>query len=198
MIPDNLHDYYKLHAPLYDLSRWAFLFGRNSASKFFPELPEQPNILDFGCGTGLQLQALSTKYPHANIIGIDQSPDMLNIAHKKTPNVTLKNEQYTLTSFSENNFDLIVASYSLSMVNDLAGILLAFKYHLKPDGRLFVVDFDATPFHWFNRWMKTNHVHFDDRLFVTLQLHFETEQILTQKGYLGLYTYSTFLGKFFG
>lgn len=198
MIPNNLKDYYKLHASVYDLSRWAFLFGRNSASKFFSKLAEQPHILDFGCGTGLQLRALSAKYHDANIIGIDQSPEMLNIARKKNPHIHLKNESYSSVSFSENAFDLIVASYSLSMVDDLVHILEAFKHHLKPGGKLIVVDFDATPFRWFNRWMKTNHVHFDDRLFDNLQHHFATEQIISQKAYLGLYTYSTFVGKCFG
>ena len=195
MIPDNLRDYYKLHAKIYDISRWAFLFGRNSASSYFPELPQHTSILDFGCGTGLQLQALKKKYPDAEITGIDQSSDMLNIARKKVPDVAIRNEVYSSESFANDSFDLIVASYSLSMVDDLDSILITFKKHLKPNGSVLVIDFDSTPFRWFNHWMDINHVHFDDQLFNCLEQSFQVNTKVTKQAYFGLYAYSLFVGQ---
>lgn len=195
MIPTDLQSYYRLHARIYDLTRWSFLFGRNSLRQWFPELPKGARILDLGCGTGKQLHFLQKRYPSATITGIDQSPEMLQIAGKKiSGQVTLRNTLYEPSTFPEHSFELIVASYSLSMVDDLEAVLKALQLHLTPGGYLLVVDFDSTPFHWFNRWMERNHVHFDNRLFEKLQQAFCPQRIKTKRGYWGLYRYSFFWG----
>ena len=196
MIPADLQSYYRLHSKIYDATRWAFLFGRNHLHQFFPTLPDKPAILDFGCGTGKQLRFLAQTYPEGSITGIDQSPEMLSIAQGKVSDaIKLIQNDYNSASFPPDSFDLIVASYSLSMVSDLPATLNTLSNHLKPNGFIAAVDFDATPFRWFNRWMDKNHVHFDDRLFHSLDETFKTQKIITKKAYLGLYTYSFFVGK---
>ena len=39
--------------------------------------PNAPLVLDSGCGTGASTLGLATQYPHASVIGIDQSADRL-------------------------------------------------------------------------------------------------------------------------
>ena len=108
--------------------------------------------------------------------------------------VDLINEEYTIESFEENQFDLILASYSLSMFSELNNGLIAIKKHLKPDGYILVLDFDSTPHPWFSTWMAQNHVHFKDRLFKHLKEVFATKKTESKKAYFGLYTYTAFLG----
>lgn len=196
MIPKDLRSYYRLHSRFYDLTRWSFLFGRNSLKEFLPELPESSRILDLGCGTGKHLQTLLSYYPEAKITGIDQSKEMLNhIPARIREAVDLKNESYTPSVFSEDTFDLILCSYSLTMMEHSDEVLQAIKKHLKSKGKLLVVDFDTTPFLWFDQWMKKNHVHFVHQWFERLNDQFEMIESDTSSAYFGLYTYTVFLGR---
>lgn len=194
MIPKKIDSYYKFHSGFYNLTRWAFLFGRNSLKKSFPRLPEKSTILDLGCGTGKQLQALVDTYPRASIIGIDRSSEMLNkIPTKTVTRLKLRNEVYSKKSFPPRIFDLILASYSITMVDDIEETLCDIQYHLKDDGILLVVDFDSSPFQWFRTWMKKNHVKMEPSVFTLLKKIFPNSKIIAKKGYFGLYTYSFFI-----
>lgn len=186
-------NYYRLHSKIYDLTRWAFLFGRGSLRRLYPELPEKPSILDLGCGTGKQLEQLIKHYPDAQITGIDRSEHMLDIASDKLgDSVQLIYSAYFKEIFLENSFDLILGSYSLTMVEEISKKLEYIKYHLKPGGFLLAVDFDRSPFTWFLDWMMMNHVDMRARLFDLLANTFTDHQLYTRKAYLGLYTYSFF------
>ncbi len=111
---NSITSYYKTQSHIYDITRWSFLFGRTKLFSKLPKLPNNPTILDLGCGTGYQLRLLKERYPEARLIGLDASEAMLKKAHQKVGDkVTLINRQYTKSSFSENSFDLVVCSYSL-------------------------------------------------------------------------------------
>ena len=195
MIPSDIDSYYRLHSKFYDITRWAFLFGRNSIKKYLPELPSDARILDLGCGTGKHLEQLLTEYPEASITGLDQSSDMLTLVNSSLlDSMEIRNEYYDSNTFSKDDFDLILCSYSLTMMEDVENILIAMKEHLKKNGVLLVVDFDSTPFKWFSKWMKKNHVSFEPNLFILLDKYFDVEFKTQWKGWFGLYTYSLFLG----
>ncbi|MFO7815194.1 MAG: class I SAM-dependent methyltransferase [Halanaerobiales bacterium] len=75
------------------------------------------NILDIGCGTGLELKYIFQKTPHAKIICLDLSEQMLNRLKEK---YSFKNEQielkvgsYLEDSFEENKYDYIVSAMTL-------------------------------------------------------------------------------------
>lgn len=198
MIPSDIDSYYRLHSKFYDATRWAFLFGRNSFGKHFPELPEHARILDLGCGTGKHLAQLLAYYPDANIIGIDLSKEMLRFVNRViVDSVEIRNQHYTLDIFHEDEFDLILCSYSLTMMEDIEHVLEVIQKHLNKNGKLLVVDFDSTPFSWFSKWMKKNHVSFEPDLFELLDESFDVEHKITKKGWFGLYSYSVFLGENF-
>lgn len=193
MIPNNIISYYRLHSKFYDLTRWAFLFGRYKIHEFLPDLPASARILDLGCGTGIHIPALRMKYPLSEIIGLDLSSDML--IKVADTSVLLKNEEYEASSFEPNSLDLIICSYSLSMMPESEEKIDSISHHLKKSGMLLVVDFDSTPFNWFSKWMKKNHVHFENKLFKQLENQFEIEYSKVKKAYFGLYTYTIYIGK---
>ncbi|MBO6792287.1 MAG: class I SAM-dependent methyltransferase [Balneolaceae bacterium] len=195
MIPSSISNYYKWHAPIYDFTRWSFLFGRSSLMHHFPLLADNASILDLGCGTGAITEVLCYSYPESEIIGLDASSHMLERAKSRNlQNVSWIHQPYQSNSFDNGQFDLITASYSLTMMNDIEQVLHAIKMHLKPDGKLVVVDFDSTPFPQFSKWMKRNRVNFDVQLFNKLEKGFAATSIQTQSAFGGLYSYSTFVG----
>lgn len=194
MIPTNIKSYYELHSKFYDVTRWTFLFGRNALPKYFPSLRQNSKILDLGCGTGKHLHQLRKKYPNSEIIGLDQSSAMLSKVTQK-PSYNLFIENYSTSNFPDNSFDLIICSYSLTMFDDLEQALFSLKNHLKPNGTLLVLDFDSTPFSWFSKWMKKNHVSFEPNLFQLLKNNFTVEFKESRKAYFGLYYYSIYAFK---
>lgn len=196
MIPGTIDEYYKLHARFYDATRWGFLFGRKRLVDLLPDLPGGSNIFDLGCGTGLQLQNLRLRYPKSSLTGIDQSPAMLAIANKKLGSeISLVEDSFPSKSINSADFDLVTASYSLTMVHELDEVLDSVINILKPGAFVAVVDFDQPGNTIFDRWMKKNHVHFDYHLFDQIKDRFSTVKFETRTAYFGLYTYSLFLGK---
>jgi SAM-dependent methyltransferase len=85
---------YAEHAASYDCDTGAFQGFRRIAVKALPVRPGE-TVLDVGCGTGLCLGLLLAKAgPLGQIIGIDESPEMVRlaqerVAHSGWPNVTV-------------------------------------------------------------------------------------------------------------
>lgn len=63
-------------------------------------------ILDFGCGTGNYLEAIS-QLSHAQCYGVDASPEMLDVAKDKKMNVKLSRGNHKQVLFPNNFFDFI-------------------------------------------------------------------------------------------
>ncbi len=197
--PTNIQRYYKIHSKVYDATRWSFLFGRQSILSVLPDLRPRPHILEIGCGTGKNIQYLEYLFPDATIIGIDISLEMLEKARQKTGNskqVKLIQRRYGYGETSQEPFDLILLSYSMTMIGENTDeILQQVQEDLSPNGYVAVVDFHSTPFRWFRRWMSKNHVEIDGTNLSLLRKYFSEEQASVQRAYLGFWKYFTFLGK---
>ncbi len=174
MSGEALQRYYRFHAPIYDATRWAFLFGRTRLVALLGKSYGAPpkSVLDVGCGTGKNLVALARAFPNAQITGVDLSPAMLvqagrNIARRldliARARISLRNTH--IAQMPSMQYDLIVCSYMLSMTGtQLAETLQILRRLLTPTGRLAIVDFDSTRLGWFARWMGVNHVRMDGEL----------------------------------
>lgn len=192
--------YYRLHAKLYDATRWSFLFGREAMIKQIVAYAAPTNILEVGCGTGKNLKALARRFPLAKITGVDVSTDMLAIARHQLSGLSKRikfiQEPYTAPLSETTKYDLILFSYALTMFNPgWENALNAAYQDLALGGMIAVVDFHNSPFPLFKRWMGLNHVRMDGHLHPYLLSHFTPQVNLLQPAYGGLWSYLLFLGQ---
>jgi phosphatidylethanolamine/phosphatidyl-N-methylethanolamine N-methyltransferase len=100
-------------------------------------------LLEVGVGTGL---SLSHYAPHLKVTGIDLSPEMLGLAKKrlrkqKKPNIeALMEMDATSLRFPDNNFDIVVASYVLTVVPDPVTVMHELARVTKLGGVVLVVN----------------------------------------------------------
>jgi len=178
------------------LTRWLFLFGRKRLLKKIDiDKDNKVRILDIGCGTGYSLKYLEKKYPNAELIGVDLSPEMIKKAKKKSNNLNLILDKYSLDLFAEGEFDLIIASYSLTIINNQTESLRAINHHLKIGGTLAIVDFDYTKFSFYDSFMKWSNVFIDKELYINLQSIFINKFNYSGKSMYGLWHYFIFIGQ---
>jgi S-adenosylmethionine-diacylgycerolhomoserine-N-methlytransferase len=198
-----LKRYYRLHAKVYDATRWSFLFGRQKIIELASNNIKPKNILEVGCGTGRNLSALAKAFPEANITGVDLSSDMLAIANKKLQHdkdrINLVEEKYDQPLKDSNGdkekYDLILFSYALSMFNpgwDVA--IKTAKEQLSEQGIIAVVDFQKSRFETYQNWMQVNHVRMEDHLLPELEKQFKPVINNSCKAYLGIWDYYMFIG----
>lgn len=172
----GIEGYYKIHATVYDLTRWSFLFGRGKIVNAVD--PEPKRILEVGCGTGGNLIKLRKRFPNAEITGLDLSGEMLSIARRKIDRagvgIDLVRRSYDRPVGGERGFDLILFSYALSMFNPgFEAAIDAARVDLSLDGQIAVVDFCDSRFDWFRRWMRFNHVRMEGELLPYLNRRFD-------------------------
>lgn len=199
---DTMQNYYRLHASIYDLTRWSFLFGRKGLIRRTQVLhPEAKRILEVGCGTGIQLVSLTQHFPKAKIWGMDVSENMLQKSEKRIENykdrVDLIQAPYQLgKSHFQDSLDLILFSYSLSMINpQWEELLEQASRDLKPGGLIAVVDFYDSRFPWFKRHMGNNHVRMDAHMTPVLEKYFAPLLNQTYPAYWGVWQYFMYIGR---
>ena len=123
------------------------------AREFYPFtascLPSQMhvNILDLGCGTGLELDYYFQIDPSAAVTGIDLAPGMLAVLRKKFSykNITLIEGSYFDVPFPENHYDAAVSVESLHHFTRSKKTPLYRKVYraLKPGGYFILTDYFA-------------------------------------------------------
>jgi phosphatidylethanolamine/phosphatidyl-N-methylethanolamine N-methyltransferase len=133
---------YELLAPVYDfVFDWIFAPGRTAAIEKLA-LQRGDSVLEVGIGTGLNLPL----YPATcRLTGIDLSQEMLDKAVDRVqtlamPNVILKVMDATSMSFGDNEFDKVVATYTISAVPDPVAVLREMRRVVKPGGILVILN----------------------------------------------------------
>jgi S-adenosylmethionine-diacylgycerolhomoserine-N-methlytransferase len=198
----TLAGYYRVHAGIYDQTRWSFLFGRRALLEELGGGFAPRSILEVGCGTGTNLRFLASRFSGAELHGLDLSPHMLARARRKLSahrdRVHLLQGTYPEDApllKREGRFDLVLFSYSLSMFQpDWRHALSSVRGSLLPRGRIAVVDFHDSPHGTFKAWMKVNHVRMDSRLLPALENEFSAQSGAIRPVFLGAWTYFTFIG----
>jgi ubiquinone/menaquinone biosynthesis C-methylase UbiE len=85
--------------------------NKHELDSFVNHLPRPSTVLDIGCGTGLIAKFLSDR--GISVTGIDISKNMLSLARSISPNSKFYKMDMTRMRFAENNFDGVVALYSI-------------------------------------------------------------------------------------
>lgn len=92
--------------------------------------------LDLCCGTGKSTMALKSAFPNANIIGIDNSKEMLQVAKGKAElsDVQFQQADAMQLNFKEESFDVIFMAYGIRNMPDYELCVSNLKRLLKPGG----------------------------------------------------------------
>ncbi len=125
------------------LGNWGELYGH--IADFFDDGLE--TLLDIGCGTGLELEAVYRRFPEVRVTGIDLSPDMLARAREKYADKSFRavEADYFLCPFPAGGFD---AALSFETLHHFPGEKKGKIYEklfdaLKPGGYYIECDYVA-------------------------------------------------------
>ncbi len=114
----------------------ASIFQQEWGNKLISELNLKGNedILDLGCGNGLLTANLASLVPNGNVIGIDASEGMIEVAKEKERN-NLKFKLMDLNEFSlDCQFDFIFSNAALHWVINHNRLWMNILKILKPNG----------------------------------------------------------------
>lgn len=137
-------------ARFYDAASWLMSFGRGS--KMNRDIVEaagiQPGerVLDVGCGTGAQTLPAAANAGPGNVVGIDASPEMIEVARQKAAkqglDVDLRVAPIEDLPFGEDEFDVVLSGFMLHhLPNDVQHKgFNEVRRVLKPGGRFLAVD----------------------------------------------------------
>ena len=104
---------------------------------------EEPVLVDLGTGTGVLLERLA---PRARkLIGIDASPEMLELARCRAREADLANAEFRLGALehlplSDHEATAMVANLVLHHVADVSEVLREIRRGLAPGGRLVIAE----------------------------------------------------------
>jgi malonyl-CoA O-methyltransferase len=130
---------YDRWAPVYDAYDNPMVFMATQIVDRFSENASGLRVLEFGCGTGRNLAALSAQ--GAIVTGCDLSAGMLDVARLRTPDAELLLHDMTQTlPFADRRFDVSLFSLSLEHVQDLLAPLGEAKRVTKPGGRILIIE----------------------------------------------------------
>lgn len=106
--------------------------------EFLELLPKLWIVLDWWCWWGIDSNYMTLK--EFNVIGVDISKEMINIAKDKFPTIDFRINDFKSLSFEDNTFDWILLSYSLihTPKKDIVNILKKFRRILKKWWIMFI------------------------------------------------------------
>jgi SAM-dependent methyltransferase len=116
------------------------------AQRLLALLPERPDILELGCGAGIEPSPTFARI--GTLTGIDISRAQIDRARNALPSAELIHGDFTTATFATRSFDAVVALYTLTHVpnTDLPVLLGRVATWLRPDG-LFLASFGTGPTH---------------------------------------------------
>jgi len=156
--PDNKRRYneglFTRVAAEYDMATRAMSLGRDRVWKrrlvvMLPEL-SLPNCVDLACGTGDVTLELAARFPQANIVGIDLTQAMIEVARERSryANVTFRAEDMCHTTVADGWADVVTGSYALRNAPVLDDAFHEIRRMLKPGGHAAFLDFSKSAARW--------------------------------------------------
>lgn len=101
-------------------------------------------ILDLGCGTGHQLNALSRRYPRAQVLGLDVAMGMLSAARRRQGwfrRKPLVCADAMRLPFAANSFEFVNCNLMLQWCDDLDQVFGELRRIVRPHGLLLFSSF---------------------------------------------------------
>ena len=141
-------------APRYDGANRVLSFDldRRWKRRLVEALPAwpAPALADLACGTGDLTSLLAARYPDGQVLGIDLTEAMLEIARRRcvAPNVKFARGDMSRTGLPAESVDGVAGGYALRNAADLREVLGEIRRILKPGGLAAFLDFSkpSNPF----------------------------------------------------
>lgn len=137
--PNAIRSEYRALAADYDaaLEAWDVRPVRDGARIFAEHAPESAVVLDAGCGTGLSGQGLRER-GFSRLVGIDLSPEMLDIARDKGVYEALEIADLTRPlQFAADRFDAVYCIGVLTHIRDVEALMRELCRVTRPGGVVF-------------------------------------------------------------
>ena len=141
--PHYMEKLYSFYCPFYE---WVFgkllAPGRRKAFNYISRRPDQ-KVLEIGVGPGSTLEFYP---PRTNFVGIDISSTMIEEAKKKAANLNsgsrfhLEVMDATNLDFPDNTFDMVMAAYVITTVQDPHRVCREIHRVVKPGGQIIAVN----------------------------------------------------------
>lgn len=130
-------------AKVYD-QRWNnYIFKTLSFLKDWAEISPQATLLDIGCGTGEFESLVLTEHSAQQMVGVDISEKMLEIAKQKChaySHVSFQTASASALPFPDHSFDIIVSASAFHYFDDPKAALGEMQRMLKPNGKVVILD----------------------------------------------------------
>ncbi|MEN0020989.1 MAG: bifunctional demethylmenaquinone methyltransferase/2-methoxy-6-polyprenyl-1,4-benzoquinol methylase UbiE [Planctomycetota bacterium] len=118
-------------------------------------------VVDVACGTGDLTQAFAERSPAAKVIGIDFTPQMLDLARVKQQSLTddtgdrieYRQGDAMALELDDDSVDVLSIAFGIRNVQRPDDAIAEFARVLRPGGRLVILEFDTPkfpPMRWFN------------------------------------------------
>ena len=131
---EEMTDFFRARLDGYEahMSIW-----REAYTAFEKLLPtDVRTVLDLGCGTGLELDAILAVRPHLHVVGVDLCADMLSRLHQKHPQVETVCADYFTHDLGERCYDAVINFETLHHFTPeaKAGLYARIRRALRPGG----------------------------------------------------------------
>jgi ubiquinone/menaquinone biosynthesis C-methylase UbiE len=104
-------------------------------------LPPPSQVLDIGCGTGRLLRAAHSRWPEAQLIGVDPAQGMVDEARRLTPGATIQRGLAEQLPLPDAGIDLAFSTLSSHHWRDPAKGIREIARVLRPGGHFILADF---------------------------------------------------------
>jgi ubiquinone/menaquinone biosynthesis C-methylase UbiE len=111
------------------------------ATAAFVDLTDVRDILDVATGTGLLLRAVASRSADLNLIGVDISPGMLDVARSHLPRAMWIEAEASDIPIPSASVDLITCVTALHIIPTVAEAAAEWHRLLRPGGRLVTATF---------------------------------------------------------
>jgi demethylmenaquinone methyltransferase/2-methoxy-6-polyprenyl-1,4-benzoquinol methylase len=115
------------------------------------EAGERDTVLDVATGTGAVARELVAQ-KGCNVVGLDQSPEMLAEARRRAPSLTFVEGRAEQLPFPDAAFDALTFTYLLRYVADPAATLQELARVVRPGGTIAGLEFAVPRGFWRPLW----------------------------------------------